>query len=313
MKITNRSQFSADVIKFAAGAAQHGASFPALTAILITVPDDLSTLLGKSKKQDQLFQDCKAARRTAFAEQANCKLPSQRWIGTARDALVPFLSRTWNERWAQAGWIAPGSIAVPDSLPQILDLLERLEGFLTKNPRYQNAEPDVKVTAAQAKAYHTALGKCVTDVSQAKSQQRACRDARELADTALAEKWQAGRAVLAIEMKPEDPRWLDFINQVPADLERPEVAEDVEVEAGLPGRVIVRWEPSERAESYEVEAQVTGQDAEFRSVATVQDPVANLTLPPGRRVKVRVIARNSTGPAVPSEAVEATVPAEAAA
>ena len=31
-------------------------------------------------------------------------------------------------------------------------------------------------------------------------------------------------------MKPEDPRWLDFIEQVPADLERPEVPEDVELE-----------------------------------------------------------------------------------
>jgi hypothetical protein len=234
-------------------------------------------------------------------------------VWPARDALVPFLSRNWSERWAQAGWIAPGSIAVPDSLPQIVDLLERLERFLVKNPRYQNAEPDVKVTSVQAKAYHTALGKCVADVSQAKSKQRAWRDARELADTALAEKLQAGRKVLEILMKPEDPRWLDFINQVPADLERPEVAEDVEVEAGLPGHVIVRWEPSERAESYEVEAQVAGQDAQFRSVVTVQDPVANLSFPPGSRVKLRVISRNSTGPATPSDAVETTVPAEAAA
>ena len=100
-------------------------------------------------------------------------------------------------------------------------------------------------------------------------------------------------------MKPEDPRWLDFIEQVP---------EDVELEGGLPGRLTARCEPSDRAESYVVEAQIIGQDSEFRTVATVQDPLANLTFPPGSRVKVRFIARNSTGASAPSEVVEATVP-----
>ena len=144
------------------------------------------------------------------------------------------------------------------------------------------------MTAAPAKAIHDDLERCVKGVGRVKSALRLRREARERTDLAL-----------EIEMKPEDPRWLDFIEQVP---------EDVELEGGLPGRLTARCEPSDRAESYVVEAQIIGQDSEFRTVATVQDPLANLTFPPGSRVKVRFIARNSTGASAPSEVVEATVP-----
>ena len=311
MKVPNRAQIYADVIKFTVSTKMHGTSLPILSAV-VTEPG-LVLLLAGSKGADELFQIGKAERRRAYGAQRDAKEAAQTWIGIARDVLVPFLSRSWNERWAQAGWIAPGSLATPDSIPQILDLLDRLERFLKKNSRFENAEPDVNVTAVKAKALHVGLDQAVKDVSTAKSGQRTRGETREAADSVMWEKVQAGRKALEIEIKPEDPRWLDFINQVPADLDRPEVPEGVEVEPGLPGRLTVRCEPSERAESYEVEVLVVGQDQAFRSVAVVQDPVANLSLPPGSRVKVRMFARNSTGSSVASEVVEATVPRAVAA
>jgi hypothetical protein len=119
--------------------------------------------------------------------------------------------------------------------------------------------------------------------------------------------------VLSAVLKPEDPRWIDFIEEVPADLERPEPVEDLEAESGTPGHVILRWEPSERAESYDVEVQDAEQNAEFRWAATARDPVADLSLTPGSKVKVRVIARNATGASAPSEIVEVQVPVAVAA
>ncbi len=82
-------------------------------------------------------------------------------IGITRDVVVPFFSRSWIERLAPAGWIAPGSVATPDSIPQVLDLLDRLERFLKKNSRFENASPDVNVTAVQAKALHDGLDQAV--------------------------------------------------------------------------------------------------------------------------------------------------------
>ena len=89
--------------------------------------------------------------------------------------LTPFLGRIWDERGAQVGWIAPGTLATPDGLPPILHLLDRLEQTFQRNPRFENAEPEAKVTAAQAKAIHDDLERCIRGVGRVKSAQRASR------------------------------------------------------------------------------------------------------------------------------------------
>jgi hypothetical protein len=136
---------------------------------------------------------------------------------------------------------------------------------------------------------------------------------RDTAETVLAEKLKAGRKVLSAVLAPDDPRWLDFASEVPGDPNRPEPVDDVAWEAGLPGRIVVRWTPSPRAESYDVEVLAAAHDAQWTDVATVHDPVVELSLTPGAKVQVRVTARNAAGASVPSEPVPATVPVAAAA
>ena len=105
-------------------------------------------------------------------------------------------------------------------------------------------------------------------------------------------------------------RWLDFRAEVPGDLNRPEGVEDVQWQGGLPGHLTVRWTAAARAESYVVQAQVAGGSETFQNVVTVRDTFADITLTPGAqvRVRVRVLAKNGSGPGVPSEEVTATVP-----
>ena len=100
-------------------------------------------------------------------------------------------------------------------------------------------------------------------------------------------------------------RWLDFRAEVPGDLSQPE---GVQWQGGLPGHLTVRWTAAVRAESYVVQAQVAGGSETFQNVATVRDPFADITLTPGAQVRVRVLAKNGSGPGVPSEEVTATVP-----
>jgi hypothetical protein len=123
---------------------------------------------------------------------------------------------------------------------------------------------------------------------------------------------KAGRKVLAAVLAADDPRWLDFAPGVPGDPNRPDPVDEVEREAGLLGRSVVRWEPSPRAESCEVEVLASAHDAQWTSMATVHDPAAELSLTPGSRVQVRVTTRNAAGASVPSEPVSATVPVAAA-
>jgi len=185
--------------------------------------------------------------------------------------------------------------------------VEALERYFTANPAQQKA--DLKATAAFAKTTRENLELAVSTVARCKREQRTNRDLREDADTALAEKLAVGRKVLAATLPEKDARWLDFRADVPGDLSRPEGVEGVRWEAGLPGHITVRWNAAVRGESYVVQAQVAGADEVFRNVATVREAFADVGLTPGAAVKIRVLARNASGPGVPSVEVAATVPA----
>ena len=78
-------------------------------------------------------------------------------------------------------------------------------------------------------------------------------------------------------------------------------------------RTAARWQPAVRGESYVVQAQVVGENLAFRNVATAQDTSADVALTPDAQMKLRVLARNASGPSVPIHEVQATVTALVAA
>jgi hypothetical protein len=307
MFISNRSVFYSGVRQFIAGLALHEENLAAVTVVCPVAA--LSQLYANSRARQQLYQQTRDGKRDALIVQGNAKEAGQLFIEKARDALVPYLGSDWSESWTQVGFINR-SLAIPQSIPRIVDMLEALEAYFTANPARQRA--DLNVTAQAAKQARENLELAVSTVARCKREQRTNRDLREDADTALAEKLAAGRKVLAAVMPEGDPRWLDFRADVPGDLSRPESVEGVEWEAGAPGHITVRWQPAARAESYVVQVQIVGTDETFRNVATVRDTTADVSLTPGAQVKVRVLARNASGPGAPSGEVQATVPPLAA-
>ncbi len=81
------------------------------------------------------------------------------------------------------------------------------------------------------------------------------------------------------------------------------------VQPGGPGELFVEWPASARAERYLVQVQVLGVDTDFQTVETAYDTDADLEdLPPGKQVRVRLVAANDAGESAPSEAVTITVP-----
>ena len=72
----------------------------------------------------------------------------------------------------------------------------------------------------------------------------------------------------------------------------------MEWELSTPGHLLVRWQPATRGESYLVQAQVVGVDEVFRNAATARDTTADVVVTPGAQVKLRVLARNASGPGV---------------
>ena len=308
MVIGNRSEFYSGTRQFIAGLALHEQDFTAVATVCTVAA--LNQLYASSRARQQLFQQTRDGKRDAFNAQRDARTAAAAFIEKSRAVLVLYLGSGWSEAWAQAGFINH-SLAVPSTDARIVDTLEALERYFTANPAQQKA--DLNITAQFARQTRENLELAVATVARCKREQRTNRDVREDADTALVEMLSTARKVLAATLPEGDPRWLDFRTNVPGDLSRPEGVEGVQWEGGLPGHLTVRWDAAVRAESYVVQAQVAGADETFRSVATVRDTSADVALTPGARVKLRVLARNASGPGVPSDELQATVPALAAA
>ena len=225
----------------------------------------------------------------------------------ARDVLKPFLGRSWSESWAAAGF-KNQTLQLPSSLADVCECLRGISEYLAAHSTHQNATANV--TVAIASQHLSAIGVAIQAVSDCRRDQRAKREAREAAEIFLQKLMRKVISELDAVLEPDDVRWLDFIDTMPADTQVPEAVSNLEVEAAGPGRLDVEWSPSVRANRYHVEVIEAGRDVEFRRVTTTLVPNAELdTLPPGARVKVRVLAVNRAGDSAPGEVADATVPA----
>ena len=105
-----------------------------------------------------------------------------------------------------------------------------------------------------------------------------------------------------------DPLSKAFGLNLPGETQAPKSVQELQLFGVGPGRAAADWLDSARAERYLLEVLVVGQDSVFRRVATVQDSDAEVSLPAGSQVKLRVVAANEAGESAPSAAVETTVP-----
>jgi hypothetical protein len=113
-------------------------------------------------------------------------------------------------------------------------------------------------------------------------------------------RWTAAVASLIAD---DDARWYEFGFRRPIDGHIPSIVEDLDVSPGLPGELVVSWEPASLADSYAVTKQVVGIDPGTVFVKRVSDTESILRdLPTGATVKVTIVAHNSTGDSLPVEA-----------
>ena len=88
----------------------------------------------------------------------------------------------------------------------------------------------------------------------------------------------------------------------------PDRVKGVTVTPGLPGNVLVQWDPSPRAIHYRVSWSLVSSGAEIVEVGLFSDLAANLAdLPTGATITVHVTARNNAGETSATK-VEVTVP-----
>jgi hypothetical protein len=235
------------------------------------------------------------------------KKPAQDYAVICRDALRPALGNVLSSEWAEVGW--KNTFSIPAAAEDLAELFRSISSFLSEHPELEVKTPKYEVTADEAEAHLKALEEAINAVGDAKTDQRDKREKREEADAKLLTKMRCLIKELEAILSADDPRWLDFVKEIPADESRPEPVEELVVEPGGPGELEGEFEPGSRSDRFQIEILVVGQDEVFRRVKTVRDPNFTLSdLPPGAQVKVRIIAANDTGESAPSAVVIAQVP-----
>ena len=265
--------------------------------------------LGNGRQTELSFQ---ASRSSTLAASNNVKTARESalaYVGKAKTNLKTYLGERWSTAWAQAGF-ANNSIRIPTSTAGVLAVARALQTYFTNHGSHQN--PTANITAQGAGVVVTALGNADTALTNAKFDQRTKRDARDTSYATMMKNHRASRMEVESVLPQNDPRWVQFINAVPADLRSPEAVSVIEARPGLPGHVSLHFLDSLRAERYAIEAAV-GPDGVFALVTTVADTVADLEFPPGSAVRLRVKARNGAGESGFSPAVEVLVPVAVAA
>ncbi len=293
------------VQKWAAGVQANGT---ALNLVHYPAAGLLSDL-GNGQQMELSFQASRSGTLAASNNVKTARESALTYLGKAKTNLKTYLGERWSMAWAQAGF-ANNTLRTPTSTAGVLALAGALQTYFTNNAAHQNATAGVTAQAAGVLA--TALAGADTALTNAKFNQRTKRDARDSSHARMMKNHRASRMEVESVLPQNDPRWVQFINEVPADLRAPEAVSVIEARPGLPGHVSLHFLDSLRAERYAIEAAV-GPDGVFALVTTVADTVADLEFPPGSTVRLRVKARNAAGESGFSPVVEVTVPVAVAA
>jgi len=227
-------------------------------------------------------------------------------IGITRDVLVPRLGATWSQQWAGTGF-PNQSLAVPKEQGVRQTLLETLQTYFTNNPTHEVAA--LGVTAAALGAQFTALSDARSAFSGATATIGQLMGDRDVFVIQLKKRLRALIDELTLLLGPNDPRWYAFGFVPPGADQTPDQVESVEVQVGPGNTLLVAWLATALAESYHIDIQVVGVDADFHRVATVSETNTILSAQPaGATVRVRVTALNGSLAGPPSDVVEIVMP-----
>jgi hypothetical protein len=271
-------------------AAKVGAEIVDLTGPVGAPPTPPTGKIGKLNDARQQSTVAQAALRAVIA--AGRVLAMQ-----SIDVLRPILGRQWNSQWAAAGF-SGGSLAVSrDPYAILIDLREYFRRHSV------NEVSAVGVTAAALDAKIVAIDDARRDADSAQAAKTAALDARNEAQLVLQRRLSSLRYELDSLLAEDDARWYEFGFRRPIDGRIPDLIEGLTVSPGLPGELVLSWEPASLAESYAVTKQVVGVDLQPVFVKRVSDTETTLRdLPKGATVKVTIVSHNSTGDSLPVEA-----------
>ena len=267
--------------------------------------------LADFKAKVDAYHAAEAAAKNARAELRHAVAAGRAFAANLVDVFKPLLGRTWSVSWKQLGYIQP-SLAVPRTHDEMREVLRASTSYLTAHTAAEVASRNV--TAAIASELYTAMTDATNNVKSCAADTKKKRQELDAAMKALQDMMRALIAELSLKLSPTDPRWRAFGLNAPGCRAVPPQVLHLTVSGHGAGMLWLQWDPSARAERYQVEMLVLPEETEFTRVVTVSETNAVLSdLAPGASVKLRVLAVNDGGLGVPSDAVQTTVPVALAA
>jgi hypothetical protein len=262
-------------------------------------------VLNNANTENNRYQESKTDLRLAHENLREASKKALWFAQVTRDVLKPTLGSRYSVIWDEVGFIHR-TLELPRNIPKTLGLVKSMELFLKSHPDL--AVPGL-VTGELAEGVYSALASAFSALHQAKKEQRRKKAARDVAAKKLRVELQMLRRELSMLLPADDPNWLKFGFNVPADVSVPPAPENVTVTLEESGHAKASWGDSVTADRYRVYQRVTGTGAEYVSLATTtQTEIHFGILAPGTKLELRVTAINAAGESVPSETVKLQVP-----
>jgi hypothetical protein len=227
------------------------------------------------------------------------------WLAAVKTALSSSFGQRWSSDWIAVGFITP-TLEIPDTRSQQATLGLGMVSFLTKNPSYESAKPNVTA------AYGTALLKAVTDTKKAlKDEEAAYNTLSTQWDTvygALTGSMWSLIGILKHTLAADDPRWLDFGLPMPATPSTPGKPVGLVAQLNADGSIGVSCPAVPLATRYRWRMRYVGVQADYGLAARSVDPMAAISdVAPGQTVELIVQAVNGSLQGVASDPVLFTV------
>jgi hypothetical protein len=301
------SQNTGEVIKLATNMISGLTALEQSLGITQVTAARLQTLLTGFTSANAGFNLAREVRQGASTVSTNLNKSIETWLVKARAVLVPYLGAAWNATWAAAGF-TDASTAVPRTVGERFRLLGLIDNFLAENPSYEDANPKVNVTAAEAvrlweesTAAEAALGAAETASGEKKT-------AREAALSALTDSMRMLIRILDGLLEANDPRWLTFGLNEPASTTTPAAPANLTVSIVEGPGLLAQCDPVPAATRYRWRTRVFGEKT-YKLATSSPGPLAQFGgFTPGAMVDVIVQAVNGSAEGGASEPVRVAIP-----
>jgi hypothetical protein len=229
------------------------------------------------------------------------------FIASVKSLFATVFGTAPSKGWEGIGY-APGTTAMPDSVPGRLKVLEGIRDYLTAHPGSEFTNSQITFTAAHASTLDTTLENARTALNGKVAERVTARATRDFAIGELRTAMSGLVRELDSILPADGGKWYYFGLVPPAGSAAPGVPDGLTAHQVGPTSAAAGWAASPRGEKYRPFKKVDGVDAAFVALElTTETQILLENLPAKATVHFKVTAYNAAGESAPSAEAAVTL------